>query len=39
MVGREHFIFKGLDDEEDGEIISSFIKTILCRKTNLSQIK
>ena len=26
MVGREHFIFKGLDDEEDGEIISSFIK-------------
>lgn len=26
MVGRKHFIFKGLDDEEDGEIISSFIK-------------
>ncbi len=26
MVGRKHFIFKGLDDEKDGEIISSFIK-------------
>ena len=26
MVGRKHFIFKGLDDEEDGEIISNFIK-------------
>ena len=26
MVGRKHFIFKVVDDEEDGEIISSFIK-------------
>lgn len=26
MVGRDHYIFKGLEDEEDSEIISSFIK-------------
>ena len=26
MVGRDHYIFKGLEDEEDCEIISSFIK-------------
>ena len=26
MVGRDHYIFKGLEDEEDKEIISSFIK-------------
>ncbi len=26
MIGRDHFIFKGLEDEEDGEITSSFIK-------------
>ena len=25
MIGREHFIFKGLEDEEDSEILSSFI--------------
>ena len=25
MVGRDHYIFKGLEDEEDSEIISSFI--------------
>ena len=26
MVGRDHYIFKGLEDEDDSEIISSFIK-------------
>ena len=26
MIGRDHYIFKGLEDEEDSEIISSFIK-------------
>ena len=26
MIGRNHYIFKGLEDEEDCEIISSFIK-------------
>lgn len=26
MIGRDNFIFKGLEDEEDSEIISSFIK-------------
>ncbi|MGN1327173.1 MAG: excinuclease ABC subunit UvrC [Clostridia bacterium] len=26
MVGRDHYIFKGLEDEENSEIISSFIK-------------
>ena len=26
MVGRDHYIFKGLEDEENQEIISSFIK-------------
>lgn len=26
MIGRDHYIFKGLEDEEDCEIISSFIK-------------
>ncbi len=26
MIGRDHFIFKGLEDEEDSEITSSFIK-------------
>ena len=26
MVGRDHYIFKGLEDEKDSEIISSFIK-------------
>lgn len=26
MIGRDHYIFKGLEDEENSEIISSFIK-------------
>lgn len=26
MIGRDHYVFKGLEDEEDCEIISSFIK-------------
>ena len=26
MIGRDHYIFKGLEDEEDSEILSSFIK-------------
>jgi excinuclease ABC subunit C len=26
MIGRDHHIFKGLDDEQDSEILSSFIK-------------
>lgn len=26
MIGRDHYIFKGLEDEEDEEIVSSFIK-------------
>ena len=26
MIGRDHYIFKGLEDEEDNEIVSSFIK-------------
>ena len=26
MIGRDHYIFKGLEDEEDSEIIASFIK-------------
>ena len=26
MIGREHFFFEGLNDESDGEILTSFIK-------------
>lgn len=33
MVGREHFFFKGLNDEEDKEIISEFIERYYSSKT------
>ena len=35
MIGREHFIFKGLEDEEDSEILSSFIKQYYVGRTIL----
>ena len=35
MVGRNNFIFKGLEDEKDGEIISSFIKQYYMGRTLL----
>ncbi len=35
MVGREHFFFKGLQDEEKAEIIASFIKQFYIGKTEL----
>ena len=35
MIGREHFIFKGLEDEEDSEILSSFIKQYYVERTIL----
>lgn len=35
MVGRNNFIFKGLEDEKDGEIISSFIKQYYIGRTLL----
>ena len=35
MVGREHYFFKGLQDEEKAEIISSFIKQFYIGKTEL----
>ena len=28
MIGREHYFFKGLQDEEKSEIMSSFIKAL-----------
>lgn len=35
MIGREHYFFKGLQDEEKAEIISSFIKQYYIGKENL----
>ncbi len=35
MIGREHFIFKGLEDEENKEILSSFIKQYYIGRTIL----
>lgn len=35
MIGREHYFFKGLQDEEKSEIISSFIKQFYIGKTEL----
>ena len=35
MLGREHFFFKGLNDEEDKEILSSFIKQYYLGKSIL----
>lgn len=35
MIGREHYFFKGLQDEERAEIISSFIKQFYIGKTEL----
>lgn len=35
MIGREHFFFKGLQDEEKSEIISSFIKQYYIGKPDL----
>ena len=35
MVSRNNFIFKGLEDEKDGEIISSFIKQYYMGRTLL----
>ena len=35
MIGRDHYIFKGLEDEEDSEIISSFIKQYYMGRTIL----
>lgn len=35
MIGRAHYFFKGLQDEEKSEIISSFIKQFYIGKTDL----
>lgn len=35
MIGREHFFFKGLQDEEKAEILSSFIKQYYIGKPDL----
>ena len=35
MIGREHYFFKGLQDEEKSEILSSFIKQFYIGKTEL----
>ncbi len=35
MVGRDHYIYKGLEDEEDKEVLSSFIKQYYMGKTIL----
>jgi excinuclease ABC subunit C len=35
MIGRDHYIYKGLEDEEEREILSSFIKQYYMNKTIL----
>ena len=35
MIGREHYFFKGLQDEEKSEILSSFIKQFYIGKTEV----
>ncbi|MBR2744967.1 MAG: excinuclease ABC subunit UvrC [Clostridia bacterium] len=35
MIGREHYFFRGLQDEEKSEILSSFIKQFYIGKTEL----